>query len=180
MVDETMEASVYLDSIALTRTHPCLAERGKIVVVGRPSRSLAEVLPYLATLPGVIAYNPDLPALTFRRQPGFLTLYADRITFTQVRDVEQGLHLLAALVEAVNATWAHRAELVAVRERQRPARPLDIYTLLPRTNCRRCGEATCMAFAVALLQQKRTLDECAPLREEASLLEQRAALATLC
>lgn len=171
---------VFLESIALTRTHPCLAERGKIVVVGQPERALDEVLPYLATLPGVIAYNPDLPALTFRRQPGFLTLYADRVTFTQVRDVQEGLELLAALAEAINATWEHRHELVAIRERRRPARPLDIYALLPQTNCKRCGEATCMAFAFALLQQKRALRECPPLHEEPTLIEQRKALEALC
>ena len=49
---------MYLDSIALTRTLPCLAEPGKIIVIGRPNRLLDEVLPYLATLPGIIAYNP--------------------------------------------------------------------------------------------------------------------------
>jgi ArsR family metal-binding transcriptional regulator len=177
---EMDKRDVYLESIALTRTHPCLAERSKIVVVGRPSRSLAAVLPYLATLPGTIAYNPDLPALTFRRQPGFLTLYAERVTFTQVGSAEEGLALLAALVEAVNATWEHREELVAVRERRRPARPLDVYTLLPQSNCGQCGEATCMAFAFALLQQRRQLAECLPLEREARLIEQHEALAALC
>lgn len=176
---EMDKRDVYLESIALTRTHPCLAERGKLVVVGRPARSLAAVLPYLATLPGVIAYNPELPALTFRGQPGFLTLYADRVTFTQVRGVEEGLALLEALVEAVNTTWEHRDELVAVRERRRPARPLDVYALLPQSNCGQCGEATCMAFAFALLQQKRALVECPPLHEDAALTEQRAALVAL-
>lgn len=171
---------MFLESIALTQTHPCLAERGKIVVVGQPERALDEVLPYLATLPGAIAYNPNLPALTFRRQPGFLTLYANRVTFTQVRDVEEALKLLAALAEAINATWDHRHELVAIKERRRPARPLDIYALLPQTNCKRCGEVTCMAFAFALLQQKRALGECPPLHEEPTLIEQRNALEALC
>lgn len=171
---------MYLDAIALTRTHPCLAERGKIVVVGQPESALDDVLPYLATLPGVIAYNPLLPALTFRRQPGFLTLYGDRVTFTQVRDVQEGLALLAALVEAINTIWEHRHELVAIKERRRPARPLDIYALLPQTNCKRCGEATCMAFAFALLQQKRALQECPALHEVVALVEQRKALEALC
>ncbi len=43
----------YLNSIALVRTLPCLAEPGKIIVIGKPDRSLAEVIPYLATLPGM-------------------------------------------------------------------------------------------------------------------------------
>ena len=62
---------MYLESITLTRTQPCLAEPGKIIVIGAPSRSLDEVLPYLATLPNIISYNPDTCALTFRRAHGF-------------------------------------------------------------------------------------------------------------
>lgn len=122
---------MFLDSIALTRTLPCLAEPGKIIVIGRPSRSLDEVLPYLATLPNIIAYNPDARTLTFRRTPGFLTLYPDRVYVTQVKHAEEGLELLAALKDAINATWEHRRELVAVTKQRRALRPLDVYALLP-------------------------------------------------
>ncbi len=49
---------MYLESITLTKTLPWLAEPGKIIVIGAPNRALDEVIPYLATLPGIIAYNP--------------------------------------------------------------------------------------------------------------------------
>jgi ArsR family metal-binding transcriptional regulator len=169
----------YLDSIALTRTLPCLAEPGKIIVVGKPSQPLDDVLPYLAALPNIIAYNPEARTLTFRRERGFLTLYSDRVYVTQVQDVDEGLELLAALVDAVNATWTHRHELVAATSRRRTPRPLDIWTLLPQTNCKQCGEATCMAFAFALLQQQRSTTECVPLMDGDDLADRRAALEAL-
>ncbi len=167
---------MYLDSIALTRTLPCLAEPGKIIVIGKPSRSLAEVLPYLATLPGVVAYNPDAHILTFRRLAGFMTLYADRVYITQVRDTDEGLEILAALKDALNATWDNRQQLVAVTLARRAPRPLDVWTLLPQMNCRQCGEATCMAFAVGLLQRKRSVIECPLLQADDTLTDRRAAL----
>ncbi len=167
---------MYLDSIALTRTLPCLAEPGKIIVIGRPNRSLDEVLPYLATLPGVIAYNPDARTLTFRRSPGFLTLYSDRVCITQVKHTDEGLELLAALKDAINATWDHRVEFVAVTVGRRAPRPFDVWTLLPQTNCKQCGEATCMAFAVGLLQHTRNVIECPPLRLGDALTDRRATL----
>lgn len=167
---------MYLEAITLTRTLPCLAEPGKIVVVGQPSRALDEVLPYLATLPNVIAYNPEASTLTFRRQPGFLTLYADKVYITQVEDNERGLALLAALVEAINATWQNRERLVAVTARRHAPRPLDVWTLLPQTNCKACGEATCMAFAVGLMQGKHAPAECPPLHGDAALADRLAAL----
>lgn len=167
---------MYLESIALTRTLPCLAEPGKIIVIGKPSHPLDEIIPYLATLPGVIAYNPETRTLTFRRQPGFITLYPDKVYITQVNDADEGLELLKALVEAINTTWDHRAELVAVMAARRAPRWLDIWSLLPQTNCKRCGEATCMAFAAAILQGKRLLSECLPLLSDGAFADRKAAL----
>lgn len=166
----------YLESIALTKTLPCLAEPGKIIVIGKPDKLLSNVIPYLATLPGVIAYNPDTLTLTFRRRPGFMTLYPDKVYITQIQDVDEGLELLKALVDAINATWEQRAELVAATAARRAPRWLDILALLPQTNCKQCGEATCMAYAVSLIQQKRSLDECLPLQQDPAYSEQRAVL----
>ncbi len=167
---------MYLETISLTKTLPCLAEPGKIIVVGQPSQSLEAVLPYLANLPSIIAYNPATQVLTFRRQPGFLTLYTDKIYITQVADNEEGLELLSALVDAINTTWERRHELVAVEKATKAPRPLDLYTLLPQTNCTQCGEATCMAFAVKLLMQEQTLKECTPLFDDEAFEERRATL----
>ena len=166
----------YLESIALTKTLPCLAEPGKIIVIGKPGQPLSDVIPYLATLPGVIAYNPETLTLTFRRQPGFMTLYPDKVYITQIKNTEEGLELLKALVDAINATWEHRAELVAASAARRAPRWLDILTMLPQTNCKQCGEATCMAFAAALLQQKRQLPECLPLASDPAFADRRASL----
>jgi ArsR family metal-binding transcriptional regulator len=167
---------MFLDSIALTRMLPCLAEPGKIIVIGKPNRPLDEVLPYLATLPGILAYSPETRTLTFRRPVGFMTLYADRVYITQLKNTDEGLELLAALKDAIKATWDHRAELVAVTVGHRAPRPLDVWTMLPQTNCKQCGEATCMAFAVGLLQHKRRVIECPPLRADDALADRRATL----
>ena len=167
---------MYLQSIALTRTLPCLAEPGKIIVIGKPDRQLDEVIPYLATLPGVIAYNPETLTLTFRRPPGFMTLYSDKVYITQIKDDTEGLELLAALKDAVNAVWEKRYELVAQTAGKRAPRHLDIWELLPRTNCKECGEASCLAFAVAVLQHNRLLSECAPLQSDSSFADRKATL----
>jgi len=179
MVRQHRLEEAYVDSIVLTRTLPCLAEPGKIIVVGRPNHPLDEVLPYLATLPGVIAYNPEACTLTFRRQPGFLTLYRDKVYIIQVKDVEEGLELLESFTEAINATWEHRHELDPVQERRRRPRPLDVWTLLPQRNCRLCGEATCMAFACALLQERQNLEACEPLQSVKDFTDRLAALSAM-
>jgi ArsR family metal-binding transcriptional regulator len=167
---------MFLKTITLTQTTPCLAEPGKIIVTGKPSCPLNDVLPYLAALPNVIGFNPETLTLTLRRQPGFITIYCQRITITQVKDVEEGLALLEALREAINATWEHRHELTPVTQSKRPPRPLDVYAILPQTNCRACGQPTCMAFAVNLLMGKTTLDRCLPLHTIPAYIERLATL----
>ncbi len=115
----------YLDSITLTKTLPCLAEPGRIIVIGKTSQTLGEVLPYLATLPGIIAWNPQALTLTFRRPHGFMTLYNDKVYITQVVDANEGLELFAALKDAINAVWEKRAELLAVTTIKSAPRHLD-------------------------------------------------------
>ncbi|MGB9861300.1 MAG: acetyl-CoA decarbonylase/synthase complex subunit gamma [Candidatus Bipolaricaulaceae bacterium] len=46
---------------------------------------------------------------------------------------------------------------------------LDIYKLLPRTNCGDCGFSTCMAFAMQVAAKKVALDQCPHASEEARL-----------
>ena len=41
--------------------------------------------------------------------------------------------------------------------------PIQIYQLLPGTNCKECGETNCMAFAAKLVNREATLQECTPL-----------------
>ncbi len=44
---------------------------------------------------------------------------------------------------------------------------LDIYKLLPKTNCKKCGRPTCLAFAMQLAQKKANLADCPDVSEEA-------------
>jgi ArsR family metal-binding transcriptional regulator len=156
--------AMLINAIKLTRTYPCLSEPGKIVVVGEPDAPIDGVLPLLnAILPSVVSYNPMAGVMTVRRQPGLLTLYPQRVTLTQVANVEEALELLAAVRDLLNQTWVQREQIQPRQEGRRTPRPLDVYELLPRTNCRACGEATCMAFAFGLLQGRHRPEACPPL-----------------
>jgi len=44
--------------------------------------------------------------------------------------------------------------------------PIDVYKLLPKTNCRECGEANCMAFATKLVNGEYTIPDCPPLHTD--------------
>jgi len=44
---------------------------------------------------------------------------------------------------------------------------LEIFKLLPKTNCKKCGFPTCLAFAMQLAQKRAKLEDCPDVSEEA-------------
>jgi len=41
--------------------------------------------------------------------------------------------------------------------------PIDVYKLLPKINCKECGEKNCLAFATKLVSRETSLENCPPL-----------------
>jgi len=52
---------------------------------------------------------------------------------------------------------------------------LEIYKLLPKTNCKECGFPTCLAFAMALAAKKVSLESCPYVSEETKRILAEAA-----
>ena len=44
---------------------------------------------------------------------------------------------------------------------------LEIFKLLPKTNCKKCGMPTCLAFAMALAQKRAKLESCPDVSQDA-------------
>lgn len=172
-------SDVLVSGILLETTLPCMADPSKCIAVGRPSRSLAPVLPYAnAILPNVISYSPDAGVMTLRRKLGFITVYPDKVYITQALDAADGQCMLDAVAELLNRIWSRRGQIVPAAAPRRGPRMLDVWRLLPRDNCKRCGLPTCMAFAVGMLLGTARLADCAPL-DGGKAVGQRAALAAM-
>ncbi|AKB24940.1 Tungsten-containing formylmethanofuran dehydrogenase 2 subunit G [Methanosarcina sp. MTP4] len=43
---------------------------------------------------------------------------------------------------------------------------MELYQLLPKTNCKECGKNSCMAFAAALMARELTPDDCPPMKND--------------
>jgi len=57
--------------------------------------------------------------------------------------------------------------------------PLNLYKQLPQTNCKKCGEETCMAFAAGLIARTRKVEDCTPLIEEKKYAKKLDTLKTI-
>jgi ArsR family metal-binding transcriptional regulator len=139
---------------------------------------IAEVLPYLnATLPGA-TYYPAAQALIWKKAGHSYAFHAHEIAISNIEDRASAETELKETVALVNSTWERRSQITpSTATRQRPT-AMAVYKLLPRTNCKQCGEATCFIFAGKLVVAHRHLADCPPL-SEAQYAAQRAALETL-
>ena len=80
-----------------------------------------------------------------------------------IPDVADAPHIAEDVVGRINQVWQDRGEITpSFRERKVPA-TFDIYTLLPRSNCKQCGYPTCLAFAADACNNPELLENCPPL-----------------
>jgi ArsR family metal-binding transcriptional regulator len=129
------------------------------------AEDITEVLPYLNTVLGGHQYFREPSALTFKHHGKLITLHARKIAVNALRDEEEADKILEWLKGEINETWEKRSEIRPSFET--PARPriLEILKLLPRTNCRECGQPTCMVFAAQVAEGGRGTEDCSPLSQ---------------
>ena len=73
---------------------------------------------------------------------------------------DQALEFLERLLAYLNDLDRRRNSLKPNYKTWKPTPVLDIFRILPQTNCRQCGFTTCLAFAAALSREKTTADCC--------------------
>jgi ArsR family metal-binding transcriptional regulator len=170
-----MRDKMLVHSYKITRTLPCLADPMKIRVIAEVSEEIQEVFPYLnAVLKGCI-YNHPANTLTIRKDQKLITLHALHITLAKVQDENEAEELLRWLKDLINGTYNKRGQIEPNYSMAAELKALDIFRLLPGTNCKKCGEPTCLAFAVKLVGRDIEIIKCDPLFSE-KYQEKRAVL----
>jgi len=155
-----------LHSYKITRTLPCLADPEKIRVIAEIPDEIHEVFPYLnATLKGCI-YNHPANTLTIRKDQKLITLHVLHITLAKIEDEKEAEEILKWLKDLINETYEKRDQIKPNYSMAGELKALDIFKLLPGTNCKKCGEPTCLAFAVKLVGRDIEITRCDPLFSE--------------
>lgn len=154
------EEPLFLETVQITYVAACMADDTKLRFIAQFDRDIAEVFPYLnARVKGAI-YNPAVPTLGFPLGYRMVTLYGTRLAVGKTDEIFDSWRTMAWVKDLVNDTWQNRASIEpCTAQRERP-RPLEIYKRLPRTNCRECGDPSCMAFAARLARGEARLGRC--------------------
>jgi len=127
---------------------------------------ISEVLPFLNTVLKGHQFCPEPPSLTLKYHAKLITLTSREIAINMVKDQTEAEDILEWLKTEINAAWERRGEIIPSFEVAAPPRVLDILKLLPRTNCRACGQPTCMVFAVQVGQGAQSLKACPGLESQ--------------
>jgi ArsR family metal-binding transcriptional regulator len=152
-------------NIAVMVLAPCVADITKIRLIAHISGDLGPVFQYLnAELPQA-CYNKDGQSFTYMDGYRMVSLYPYRIALAKIDGLPDGWRLLETLRRLANSTWSRRNEITPTDEMRQKPPALEIYKRLPGTNCRECGEMTCIAFALRLWSGDVEPALCKPIYE---------------
>ena len=129
----------------------------------RLNQDVSEALPYLNAVLGGFEYIADPPSVTFRAQGKLITVHGRKIAINALKDEAEADKILGWLQREINDAWTNRADITPCTTGMPRPKVMEILKNLPRTNCRGCGEPTCMVFAVRMTEGGRGANDCPEL-----------------
>ncbi|MEW5800693.1 MAG: (Fe-S)-binding protein [bacterium] len=92
-------------------------------------------------------------------------LYPDRAITAPFHDRDEAVGFIQKLMDFLNDLFVKKDSIEPDYTKYQPPPVLEIYKQLPRTNCRECGFASCMAFAAALSSGQTDYNACPAMAE---------------
>ncbi len=138
---------------------------------------VGEALPYLNAVLGGDTFIKDPPSVTFNMHGKLVTVHSRKIAVNALRDETEARSILEWLKKEINEAWENRENIVPKYEGAKKAHPLFIYKLLPRTNCKACGQPTCLAFAALAATGAKGEADCPAFKKEKDRIKLREYLA---
>jgi ArsR family metal-binding transcriptional regulator len=128
---------------------------------------ISPALPYVNAELGGWDYDQTNQVLLLKLSDGkWITLHPQKIAIRGIRDLKEAQALLTWIQAQINDIYDRRETITPRHTGQAGLKIMEILKLLPMTNCKACGYATCMAYAAALREGEIRPDDCPPIWEE--------------
>ncbi len=128
--------------------------------IARLDADISGVLPYLNTALGGSTYIQDPPSVTFKFHGKLITVHSQKIAINALKDEEEADKILHWLTQEINDTWEKREQIEPSFQGISKPQVLEVLKLLPRNNCRRCGQTTCMVFSLLVADGVKGPKDC--------------------
>lgn len=127
---------------------------------------LGPLMPYVNAEVKNGFYDAKTPTMVWREGAHKYALREKDININNLKDRSHAERISKKTVDFLNDIWERRGEITPDYTTRTPPKLLDILRFLPRTNCGRCGMASCMAFAAQVVEGEKDIEDCPPLLEE--------------
>jgi ArsR family metal-binding transcriptional regulator len=156
-----------LKDYEMTVTPPeCLPSEVTVTATIEFEDDLTELLPYLNAELGPCVYEANVPFLRLYKDGRPIAVYPQKIFIAGLRDEDDANEMFRWIRDTVNSVACRKGEIEPSCWSLSEIKPLDVFKLLPRTNCAECGMSTCMAFAAAIANGEAGPDDCPALSED--------------
>ena len=150
---------------AIMALAPCVADPRRIRLIAHIAGDLTGVFPYMNAEMETASYNKKGPTFAFMDKYRMICLYPRRITVAKADEIVDAWRVLEMIRARANETWARRDNIEPSYEMRKRPPVLEILKRLPMTNCKQCGELTCMAFACQVHAGMASVSACKPVFE---------------
>lgn len=141
----------------------CRPEAQTVHCIARLKEDIGPVIPYLNAVLGGYTYIKEPLSVTFRSQGKLISVHADHIAINALQDAEEAEKILQWLKREINEAWEKRESLTPSYEAAPRPQVIEIVKLLPKTNCKQCGQPTCLVFASLAVEGGKSADDCQEL-----------------
>jgi ArsR family metal-binding transcriptional regulator len=124
---------------------------------------VSPVLPYLNASLGGYAFDTKTSTLTIKNGGRLVTIRPQSVAINGLKDQEAVKRVLDWVKREINTTYEQRDTLQPSYTSRPLINMMQILKYLPKTNCRECSEATCLAFASKVRDGEKGPEDCPPL-----------------
>lgn len=148
----------------------CRPEAESVHCIAHLDEDISEAIPYLNAVLGGFQYIKDPPCVSFRVQGKLIAVHPGKICINALRSTGEEDKILEWLKHEINDAWERRSEIQPCFEGVPKPGIIEILKLLPRTNCRKCGQPSCMVFAIQAAEGGKGPEDCQALDAEGRAL----------
>jgi ArsR family metal-binding transcriptional regulator len=128
--------------------------------VAHLDEDIGAVLPYLNAVLGGFQYFENPPMVMFKVHGKLIKIGSREIAVNALNDEAEAEKIMEWLRREINETWEKHEEIMPSVISAPQPQILEILKLLPKTNCRECGQPTCMVFAVQITEGAKGPEDC--------------------
>ena len=127
---------------------------------------ISDVIPYLNTVLGGTTYQQSPPSVMFQNNGRLIAVHPRKIAINALKDEGEADKILSWITGEINKIWENRDEIEPSKFVPEKPEILEVLELLPKTNCRECGQPTCMVFSSLVVQGAKGADDCPQIDPE--------------